>query len=217
MDIQRQPDTFKALSEDPVLLITNHPADSDAIVLLGSMPKRKDIFMMISNYLLRVLPAFDPHCIPVFINYRFENEKKEPLQSKLFRKIHDSDTYTKEESKLKNKESLAHAAQRIDGGGVVLMAPAFGNNDREFKTGLGHLLNSLAEPGKVKILMTHILGTSDKDYLRIIPYAKHFMPRFRILYSPPVFASEFISGDVITDTKSLEAHYYNWVKELNIQ
>lgn len=211
MDVQRHPDAFRTLSEDPVLLITNHPAELDTLILLGSMPKRKDIFMLINNSFISVLPAFDPHCIPVYVKYRTQGDERETLRARILRKIHYHPVYSIEDSKNKNKESINKAARVIDEGGVVLLAPGFGNKDKEFKIGLGYMLNALPNAEKVKIMMTHISGTSKIDYFRMFTPIKRILPRFRIIYSEPAEAKHFVSGDPKTDTRKLQDYYFDWV------
>jgi hypothetical protein len=212
MIVNRHPEAFTTLSEEPVLLITNHPAEMDAIVLLGSLPNRKDIFMLINNSFISVLPAFDPHCIPVYVKYRSQGEERETLRAKVLKKIHYSPLLSLEESKIKNKESINESAKRINEGGVILLAPGFGNNDKEFKIGLGYMLNALDGKNNPKIIMTHISGTSKVDYLRAFPIIRRFLPRFRIEYSGPAEATQFISGDPKADTKHLQDFYFDWVK-----
>ncbi|MBT3302339.1 MAG: hypothetical protein HOF35_16270 [Bacteroidetes bacterium] len=211
MDVQRHPDAIKTLSEDPVLLITNHPAELDAMVLLSSLPTRKDVFMLINNSFISVLPAFDPHCIPVYVNYRTQGDERETMRAKVLKRIHYSPLLTLEESKVKNREAIGVSAKAIDDGGVILLAPGFGNNDTEFKIGLGYMLNAVSIPEKAKIIMTHISGTSKLDYFRAIPLLKKVLPRFRIIYSGPAELKKFVSGDPKVDTKSLQDYYFNWV------
>jgi len=210
MEIQRDPEVFRVLSEEPVLLITNHPSETDALVLLGCMPQKENVFIIIAHVFLNLLPAFDKHCIPVYIDYRAEKD----ITYDFLLKINPSPIYTEEESKVLNKESIKVIAQKIHEGGLVIFAPGYGNDDKEFKTGLGHILNLLPEPEKVRIVMTYIRNTSKFDYLRILPYVGKLLPRFRIAFSPAAFAKDFVSGDVKADTVSLQNHYHTWVRSL---
>ncbi len=121
---------------------------------------------------------------------------------------------SEEESKELNRQSIDIAAQKIHEGGVVLFAPGYGNKDREFRRGLGFMLNSLPQPDKVKIVMTYIRGTSKRDYLRIIPLLGKLMPRFRVDYSEAFSAKEYVSSDPKQDTLKLQDKYFSWVKSL---
>lgn len=212
IDIQRHPDALQTLNEDPVLLITNHPAEFDAMVLLGSLPYRKDIFMIINNVFEALLPAFAPHSIPIHVNYRrIEGSVRKTFRSKILERIHYNPVLSKEEAKIKNRESISISASRINDGGVILLAPGYGNQDKEFKIGLGYILNALNLENNPKIIMTHISGTSKKDYLRAFPIIRFLLPRFRIVYSGPEEAEKFISGKPKEDTKTLQDHYFDWV------
>ena len=212
IDIQRHPQAFRSLSEDPVLLITNHPAEFDALVLLGSLPNRKDTFMIINNVFDSLLPAFEPHSIHIHVNYRrLQGDVRKTFRSKVLDRIHHFPSLSQEESRIKNRETIEIAANRINEGGVILLAPGYGNHDREFKIGLGYILNSLNLENNPKIVMTHISGTSKYDYLRVFPFVGYLMRRFRIVYSEPVDARQFTSGDPKGDTKNLQDYYFKWV------
>lgn len=213
IDIQRHPQAFRALSEDPVLLITNHPSEFDALVLLGSLPNRKDIFMIINNVFDSLLPAFEPHSLHIHVNYRrIQGDVRKTFRSKVLERIHHYPVLSQEESRTKNRETLEIAAKRIDEGGVILLAPGYGTQDREFKIGLGYILNALNLNNNPKIVMTHISGTSKWDYFRILPFIGYLMRRFRIVYSKPIDIAQFTSGDPKKDTKALQDYYFDWVR-----
>jgi len=65
--------TKKSLKNDPVLLICNHPAQADVLLLLAAIPPRSKTYLVVMNGLWSILPAINKYFIPVYINHRVED------------------------------------------------------------------------------------------------------------------------------------------------
>lgn len=201
--------TDKVLGEEPVLVISNHPAESDVPLLLSALKEREDTFLVASHQFLKILPEVDKNIIPVYINHRAWEIND--LRLKIFCKFHSAKVFDREKSQQKNRESIALAARKIDQGGVVVIYPAAEELNNQFRNGVGFLLKNLKEKKKVKVVMAYIEGTSGWDYLRLIPFMGKLLPRIRINFSRAFRADQVIGNDGKITTKNLEKRYYDWV------
>ena len=204
-------DTKKILKKDRVLVICNHPSQADVLLLLAGLPPRSDIFMVIMHRLMSILPSIDKHLIPVYISHRINDFSKTDWKFNILKKIHFSPEYSKEVAHKKNIENVALAGKRIDEGHLLCLFPAGGSEDgRDFLPGIGHLIKNLKHPESTKIVMAHVSGTSDWDYLRIIPFVNKFLPKFKINFSEPQNISSFIYPEARQVSKTLQSHYEKW-------
>ena len=181
--------------------------------MLSLMPQRKDLFVIINKAFTSLLPAFTPHCIPFYISYRV----KSSARFRFLQRLIPNPVHSEFASSKLNLESLKLAANKINNGGVVIIAPGAGNKENKFKIGIGYLLNEFLEPEKINIIMTHISGTSKSDYIRLIPFLKNLLPRYKIRFSTPVSAKKFVKGNIRNDTLELQNHYFNWVRSQGLQ
>lgn len=187
--------TKKSLKNDPVLLICNHPSQADVLLLLAAVPPRPKIFLIIMHGLSSILPAIGKYLIPVYITHRLNDKAKNDWKYHFFKKIHFIPEYSKEIAHQKNLKSIARASQKIDEGSLVAIFPAGGSeNGHDFLPGVGHLIKNLKYPEKTKIVMAYVSGTSTWDFLRIFPFVKYFLPKFKIEFSDSIPADNF-SGD----------------------
>jgi len=203
--------TKKVLKKDRVLVICNHPSQVDVLLLLASLPHRSDTYLVAMHRLLSILPSIDKHLIPVYISHRINDFSKTDWKFNILKKFHFSPEYSKEVAHQKNIENIALAAKRVDEGHLLCLFPAGGSeNGRDFLPGIGHLIKNLKYPEDTKIVMAHVGGTSDWDYLRIIPFVNKFLPKFRINFSEAQDISNFIYPEARQIPKLLQDHYEKW-------
>jgi len=203
--------TQKVLKNDRVLLICNHPAQADVLLLLAAVPKRPKIFLVIMHGVLSILPAINKHLIPVYISHRINNDSEPDWKVRLLNKIHFSPEYSKEVAHQKNIKSMTLATQKIDEGSLLAVFPAGGSkNGRDFLPGVGHVIKNLKYPDKTKIVMAHITGTSTFDFLRIIPFVSKFLPRFKIEFSEALNATNFSGNNGRQISQHLQSVYDQW-------
>jgi 1-acyl-sn-glycerol-3-phosphate acyltransferase len=204
-------DTAKTLKNDRVLLICNHPAQVDVLLLLASIPPRRKTFLVVMHGLLSILPAINKHLIPVYISHRIDDDDQYDWKYNLFKKIHFVPEYSQEVAHQKNIKSIALAAQKIDEGSLVAVFPAGGSkNKHDFLPGVGHLIKNLKYPQNSKLVMAHVDGTSAWDFLRIIPFVKFFLPKFRADFSEPLEISNFTEGSGREISQKLQQVYDSW-------
>ena len=209
--LHRDPETLRTLEEDAVLVIGNHPAEIDVLLGLSLCPQREDVFFIINIAFMSLVPAFDKHCIPFYINYRITSKSG----FKILNAISPSPMLSEFASTKLNLKSLYLAAEKLNEGGMVIIAPGAGKHDKEFNSGTGYMINALKDPKKIKLVMTYISGTTQADLFRLLPFVGKLFPKFRVAFSTPTTLDKFISGDVKKDTQNLEDYYFNWVKEIS--
>lgn len=204
-------DTQKILKNDRVLLICNHPAQADVLLLLAAIPNRPKTFLVIMHGILSVLPAINKYLIPVYITHRIDSDSQHDWKYNLLKKIHFIPEYSQEIAHQKNIKSIALAAQKIDEGALVSIFPAGGTKDaKKFLPGVGYLIKNLKFPQKTKLVMAHVSGTSAWDFLRIIPFVKSFLPKFRIDFSEPLKMNNFTEGTGREISQKLQQVYDSW-------
>ena len=204
--------TKEVLKNESVLLICNHPAQADVLLLLAAIPHRPKTFLIIMHGLMSVLPAVNKHLIPVYISHRVSSESPHNWKQKIFEKIHFSPEYSQNIAHKKNIKSISLATQKINEGSLVAMFPAGGSkNGRDFLPGVGHVVKNLKYPQKTNIVMAHVSGTSTFDFLRILPFFKFILPRFKIEFSQSFNANSFVNGDSGRQIAlNLQSVYDNW-------
>ena len=63
--------------------------------------------------------------------------------------------------------------------------------------------------------MIHVAGTSDLDYLRLLPFVGKFLPPFEITFSHAYSASDFIAETGQATANNLEITYRAWFSSVN--
>ncbi|HBP51431.1 MAG: hypothetical protein US68_C0008G0073 [Candidatus Shapirobacteria bacterium GW2011_GWE1_38_10] len=204
-------DTKKILKNNRVLLICNHPAQSDVLLLLAAVPHRPKIFLVIMHGVLSILPAINKHLIPVYISHRINNDSRPDWKVRLLNKIHFSPEYSQEVAHQKNIKSITLATQKIDEGSLLAVFPAGGSkNGRDFLPGVGHIVKNLKYPETTKIVMAHVSGTSVFDFLRIVPFVSKVLPRFKIEFSDALNATDFSGDNARQISGHLQSVYDQW-------
>lgn len=203
--------TKKSLKNDPVLLICNHPAQADVLLLLAAIPPRKKTYLIAMHGLWSILPAFNKYLIPVYINHRVEDHQRPDWKLKIFKKLHFIPQYSKEVAHQKNIKSITLATTKIDEGSLVAIFPAGGSeNGRDFLPGVGYIVKNLKNPQKTKIIMAHVSGTSSWDFIRIFPFIGKIMPKFKIEFSDPLSAGNFTGDNGRLISLKIQNVYDRW-------
>ncbi len=204
-------ETEKSLKSGPVLLICNHPAQADVLLLMAAIPPRKKTYLIAMHGLWSILPAFNKYLIPVYINHRVEDHQRPDWKLKIFKKFHFVPEYSKEVAHQKNLKSIALATTKIDEGSLVAIFPAGGSeNGHDFLPGVGHIVKNLKYPEKTKIIMAHVSGTSSWDFFRILPFIGKILPKFKIEFSDPLSADNFNGDNGRLISLKLQNVYDHW-------
>jgi len=204
-------ETREVLKNEPVLLICNHPAQAEALLLMAAIPPRKKIYLIVMNNLWSILPALNKHLIPVYIGHRVDDHSRSDWKFQLLKKFHHLPQYSQEIAHQKNIKSIALAAQKIDEASLVGIFPAGGSeNGRDFLPGVGHLVKNLKYPNKTKIVMAHVSGTSSWDFIRILPFIGKLLPEFKIEFSKALNATDFMGDNGRVISLHLQSVYDRW-------
>jgi len=201
------------LEKGRVIMISNHPAEADVLVLLASLFKRKDAYLIAIHSILNILPSLDKNIIPVYIGHRMDKKKDfGTLKTKILRRIHYSEKFDEEAAHKKNISSIKTAAKKINQGGLVIIFPMVGEENNRFMPGVGYMIKDLKKIKKTKVVMAMIEGTSNWDYLRIIPLVGKLMPRPRVTFSPSIPAERYFDDDARVVATKMETDYRQWAK-----
>lgn len=202
----------KTLAKEPVLVICNHPAQAEVLILLSALAPRKDTYIIVSHHYTNILPHIDKQIIPVYVSQRqFEGSS---WRFRLFSKLNPVRIINQQEAHQKNIDNIKLAAEKINKGGVVVIFPAVFEINNQFKPGVGHIINNLINPKDVRIVMAYVSGTSSKDYLRLIPGIKNLLPKMTLTFSEISLASTYWDSDAKVTAKNLENKYYGWVDSI---
>lgn len=200
---------------DPVIVVSNHPAMTDVVVLIAAQDRRNQSYLIISSNFLGILPNLDKHLIPVYVNHRLlDKSDKFNFLMKMFRKIHWTENYSKAVSHQKNIDSIKRAGKIVRNGGMVSMFPGGGGQRGEWFPGIGYLIRESISNQKTKIVMAFIEGTSTWDYLKLIPGVGIFMPKPKVTFSTEESIAIYNNMEPKTIAINLKNKYDLWVESL---
>lgn len=203
--------TQKTLKNDSVLLICNHPAQADVLLLMAAIPPRQKTYLVVMHGLWSILPAINKYLIPVYISHRVDDHFQPDWKLNLLKKFHHIPQYSKETAHQKNIKSIALATTKINEGSLVGIFPAGGSeNGHDFLPGVGHIVKNLKYPQKTKIVMAYVSGTSSWDFIRIFPFIGKILPKFKIEFSDPLPADNFTGDNGRLISLQLQNVYDRW-------
>lgn len=201
------------LSSKPTLVLSNHPAEADLFVLFAALPTRNDLKMIVNANFLNLSEELDKFFIPVYINHKIIRDDKINFRLRFFRLFHKHPHFSKEEEHRKNVESIDEAARRISYNGLVAMFPGAGKEDGTWFSGVGFLVKKANNPD-LNIVFAHIVGTSDLDYLRVLPGASKLLSHFKVYFCKEKKAFDYLQLEPKEIAKKLEKEYAGWVKNI---
>lgn len=210
------PDTNSTLEHKAVVVVANHPYDADVVALFASMPARSDAHLVINVQFVGICPALDPHLIPVYIQHHKNRRNTQKVQGKFLSMFHPIPSYSPEEEHDKNIESIAIASKKLAEGNLVVIFPGRRSNTGRWFSGVGHMISQVPVLRDVHVIGAHIQGTSNRDYLRLIPGFRRLLPPITVHLSAPLSLGSIINGnrDGRYITRLLEDHYTRWVDSL---
>jgi hypothetical protein len=210
------PSLKKTLQSNRVLLISNHPGQAEVLAILAALPQRSDYYLIASHSFFSILPAFDRHLIPVYVSHSFLGEHVS-WKLKFFNKFHHHPNLDQVMAHQRNIDSIALASQKLSKGALVQIFPVINDTTYEFSPGVGFLLKNSQSILKTKVIMIHVAGSSDFDYLRLFPFLGKLLPPFKITFSPVYPASGFVAVTGRKTAKNLEITYRAWVDSISHQ
>lgn len=204
--------TEEILKKKPVIIVANHPYDSEEVALIAALPSRRNTYLIVSSHFLGVSSGLDKHLIPVYIWHHVTDGKPKKFFGKLLHTLHPTPIYSPEEEHRRNKQSIESATQLVKKGGVVIIFPGRRSTNGHWFSGVGHLIRGLGKNTDAYIVKTYIQGTSDMDYLRMLPNVGKFMRPIRITFAKPTKAATIFVNDGKKIASQLELEYNQWVK-----
>ena len=201
-------DTKKILLKNRIIIIANHPYESDPFLLFSSLPLRKEIFLIFTHIFTGINKEFDKHVIPVYVQHDTKNIMS--IKKILLRLIHKYPLYAPEEEHDKNIKSIKKASSYIDKGGLVIITPS-GRGRKQWYPGVGYLIKGLRKPAYV--IFTHIQGSSNLDILRIFPYIGKILPTISIEFSFPLATNSLKKKAPKEIVATLEKKYHSLFKK----
>ncbi len=110
------------LKQYPCLIVCNHPHVIEPGILLASLPKLKNLHLIIRNIFYNHLPQLHHQLLPVNINHLDQSVPNRQEQQKL------------------NQQSIFRASLLLESGAKIIIFPGVGFDDKSWKPGLGHML-----------------------------------------------------------------------------
>jgi hypothetical protein len=208
------PSLQKILSSRRVLLISNHPNQAEVLAILAALPQRSDYYLVANHKFFSILSAIDHHLIPVYIDHQ-STEKHVSWKLRLFKIFHRQTNFNKSIAHQKNIGSIALASQKLSAGALVQIFSVIKDATKEFSPGVGYLLKNSQSISKTQVVMIHVAGTSDLDYLRLLPFLGKLLPPFEITFSPAYTASDFVADTGRATANNLEITYRAWFSSIN--
>lgn len=200
------------LKNQAVLVVGNHPYDIEPIPLLATLPNREDIFMLGSSDFLTVGSNSTGHLIPIYISDQARDEGVK-ISARLGKWFRFGQRYQWKEAHKRNLESIRQAGERLSEGNLVIIFPQGAKGDKEWSSGIGHLVKGLETGNDIFYEKVHISGTSNFDALRLIPGLRRALPVIRVIYSEPQNISNIVGQENnpkrIRDL--LEDNYKSWL------
>lgn len=209
LEIEGKENIKENLQKDGIIIVANHPAETDVPALLATLEQRKDVYLIINSMFVGFLENMDKHLIPVYVTHGLK-ESKFDIKERLFFWMTGKKILSKEESQIKNKASLKKAGKILRNGGVVIIYPGPNIKDGHWFPGVGYLIDEAKSNKKIKVLMAHIEGTSKWDYIRLIPGVAKLMPNFRVTFSNFLNIGQVWQNEAKKTAWYLESVYKNW-------
>ncbi|MDD4937611.1 MAG: 1-acyl-sn-glycerol-3-phosphate acyltransferase [Candidatus Shapirobacteria bacterium] len=207
--VQSSREINQILKKASGIIVANHPAQADVLAILAAVKKRKDIYLIIDSSLKKIIPELDKHLIPVFIYNKPIRSLGDKLKMKIVEVFYKIPKYPPDKERQKNIKSINRAIKKINNGGLVIIFPDGGNPKHNWFNGVGRMIYGIKNEKSV-VIRAYIEGTSNWDYLRLIPFIGKFLPKFKISFAKPIKIVDMKKNDPKEITLGLENKYWKW-------
>lgn len=203
------------LKNNPVIIVSNHIYDIEPLVIFSQCPSRKNVYLIINVLFTGLGKNIDQHLIPVYIkHHRIKTDIFKRGSGLLVRKLHKDYQMDPEIEHQKNIESIKTAAEKVNSGGLVLIFPGRRGINHTWRDGIGHLINQVNNK-HTYIIKVYINGSSNWDFLRLLPKIGKILPKIQIHLASPEKIDKYKqlnNGKEIT--KQLENEYNHWISKI---
>lgn len=210
--------TRRILAKERVIVIANHPTDTEPVAIFAGMPPRRDAKLIVSDCMANLSRAVDEHLIPVHVRLDKIHSPVgwRPLAF-LANITSANQDMTSEEAHNFNINQMRLASQELAKGSLIMIFPGKRIKDGRWFPGVGHLLSEAKTDEPIYVVNAHVVGTSHWDFVRFVPQLGKVMPPIQVTFSEPfqVNALKKKSGKAIAHV--LEKRYESWSESLLIR
>lgn len=207
IDKPRQTESF--LKDGGAVIICNHPAEFEVIVVLAAMSNRSDIYMVTNSSFLNLCGNLDPHLIPVYISNRLANYQDRFLRRQFLNLLCGRSGCS--DAHEKNIDSIKLASDKVNQNHLVIIYPE--DEHGQWLKGVGYLVSNITNP-HCRIIFAYIAGTTKWDYFRLLPFVSNFLPKINLKFSSPYKIASFANFAPSQLFAHLEKQYLDWAKNL---
>jgi hypothetical protein len=215
--IHMPPETAKVLKSSGSIVAFNHPYEIETYIVQACVPNRRDLIMIATANILSVAPDLKPYLIPVWVDHTAKKEKRGKLSGKIAKIFSLRQDLNPNEAHLNNIQSITKAANHVSGGGVIFIAPeGFRGKGGRWFFGIGHLISQVEQKNDSYYISCFISGTSNLDWLRLIPLINRLYPPIHVYFSQPQKLMDIIvkNDHPKKIALGLETQYRLWSKTL---
>jgi hypothetical protein len=205
--------TLNTLRTKPCILMINHPHYIEFLLTLVSLPERQDIFLVITDSCLGLVPSLDKNLIPVHIQHHGPDNL--PLKKIDFGRLFlfTPARKTDQEAHDYNRKNINLGAKKVNDGGILLICPqGLRVKGGRWFDGIGFIVSKMKKNKDIHLINVFIKGTSSLDILRVFPLFHKFLPKIKINFSQAFSVKKYFNKQPKEITKILEKKYNNWVK-----
>jgi len=208
-------DLHLVLKNNPVIIVANHIYDIEPLAIFSQCPQRKDVYLIINVLFTGFSKNIDQYLIPVYIKHHHaKSDFFKRGSGTLVRKLHKDYEMNPETEHQNNIESIENAAKKVNKGSLLLIFPGRRGKNHAWRDGIGHLINQVSNPNTY-IIKAYIKGSSNWDFLRLLPNVGKLLPKIQIHFASPSNINEYKklnNGKKIT--KKLEEEYNQWISTI---
>jgi len=206
-------ETQRVLTYERVIVICNHNYDIEPIVLMSALPNRDSVRIIVNTVYLGLIPSIDTYLIPVKLNHIVNPQGLMHKVQDLRYGTNRFEAMSREQNHSHNIVAIDTASKQIDKGSMIVIFPfPSWAPHGEWYTGVGHMLFNTSCEKPIYVLNVNILGTTNYDWLRFLPFANKLLPPLRIVFDEPYQVNELRSQNGKQITRQLERKYRKWLE-----
>jgi 1-acyl-sn-glycerol-3-phosphate acyltransferase len=210
IEIRSNKEINEVLKSFSGIVVANHPSGADVFAILSAIKSRKDVFLIATSSFEKMISELDKHIIPVYISNREISTLEGKIKSRVLDWFNKTPKYSQDEEHQKNIQSINKAIEKINDGGLVIIFPDGGDRKHDWFNGIGHLIHGVKNKEKSFVIRAYIEGTSNWDYLRLLPFLGKFLPKFKISFAKPLRIDKIEKENPKATTVHLENKYWSW-------
>ncbi len=187
LDVVMSEKTKRILAKERVILIGNHPTDTEPVALFAALPSREDTKLIITDHMMGVSPELDKYFIPVHVQvHSVGNPAPWRPTAYLAGATQEKKTWTHEEAHAFNVRQIQKASDELARGALIMIFPGERKKDGHWFPGVGYLLANAKTTQPLYFVGAFVTGTSHWDYLRLFPHLGRLFSPITVTFSEPL-------------------------------